>query len=140
MGRCKRDQLSVHVSPENVTVRDQRFRFVSSDDAMSVCSVRSVDTPVRNCERARMRTVIGLVACHSKRSQPIRGGAQEAGENSLFCLQLQREAEERTWKYTLQQFFNWLICKNLLFCSIFTETVVVSPISQLKLNINYLTS
>ena len=49
---------------------------------------------------ARMRPVIGLVACHSKCSQPIRGGAQEAGKNSLFCLQLQREAEERTWKYT----------------------------------------
>ena len=52
------------------------------------------------CECARMRPVIGLVACHSKCSQPIRGGAQEAGKNSLFCLQLQREAEERTWKYT----------------------------------------
>ena len=42
---------------------------------------------------------------HLMCSQPIRGGAQEAGENSLFCLQLQREAEERTWKYTLQKFF-----------------------------------
>ena len=43
-----------------------------------------------------MRPVIGLVACHSKCSQPIRGGAQEAGENCLFCLQLQREADQRT--------------------------------------------
>ena len=59
---------------------------------------------VYQSECARMRPVIGLVACHSKCSQPIRGGAQEAGENSLFCLQLQREAEERKWKYTLQQF------------------------------------
>ena len=57
------------------------------------------------CVCARMRPVIGLVACHSKCSQPIRGGAQEAGKNSLFCLQLQREAEERTWKYTSQQSF-----------------------------------
>ena len=39
----------------------------------------------------RMRPVIGLVACHSKCSQPIRGGAQEAGE--------------RTW--TLQQFVHF---------------------------------
>ena len=55
---------------------------------------------VYQSECARMRPVIGLIACHSKCSQPIRGGAQEAGKNSLFCLQLQREAEERTWKYT----------------------------------------
>ncbi|CAB1435662.1 unnamed protein product [Pleuronectes platessa] len=37
--------------------------------------------------------------------RPTNPAAQEAGENGLFCLQLQREAEERTWKYTLKQLF-----------------------------------
>ena len=63
-------------------------------------SERASAAVVRDQMRDQMRPVIGLVACHSKCSQPIRGGAQEAGINSLFCLQLQREAEERTWKYT----------------------------------------
>ena len=31
-----------------------------------------------------------------------------AVENSLFSLQLQREAEERRWKYTFKQFFSTL--------------------------------
>ena len=38
----------------------------------------------------------------------VNGGTKiinEAGESNLFCLEDQREAEERTWKYTMQQFF-----------------------------------
>ena len=70
--------------------------FVKLNLAITEAALSAVFTRVN----ARMRPVIGLVACHSKCSQPIRGGAQEAGKNSLFCLQLQREAEKRTWKYT----------------------------------------
>ena len=68
--------------------------FVKLNLAITEAALSAVFTS----ECARMRPVIGLVACHSKCSQPIRGGAQEAGKNSLFCLQLQREAEEM--KYT----------------------------------------
>ena len=48
---------------------------------------------VNQSECTRLRPVIGLVACHSKCSQPIRGGAPETGE--------------RTWTHTLQQFVHF---------------------------------
>ena len=74
----------------------------------------------------RMRPVIldwgGLVACHLKvqSANQTELGSNEPGENSLFCLHLQKEAEERTWKYTLPQFFDFkpliyhLRCTNTL--------------------------
>ena len=91
-----------------------RVAVLSTEERrLGICGCSSIAASKHNVsfscvyqsECARMRPEVrGLVVFHSKCSQPIRGGAQEAGENSLFCLQLQREVEERTWKYTLQQF------------------------------------
>ena len=90
-----------------VSIKEAKWRNNHQNKVVcSICQAEFSDhrsstfSCVYQSECARMRPVIGLVACHSKCSQPIRGGAQEAGKNSLFCLQLQREAEERTWKYT----------------------------------------
>ena len=41
-----------------------------------------------------MRPVIGLVACHSKCSQPIRGGAQEAGKRPVLSAAPERGRRE----------------------------------------------